>query len=78
MLEIFALVILFVLAATLACGAIFLAMLPGQIARKRKHPQSEAIAVCGWWGLLTLGLLFPIAFIWAYTNVATCQKEEQA
>ena len=24
--------------------------------------------MCGWWGAITLGILSPIAFIWAYTN----------
>ena len=41
---------------------------PGRIARKRNHPQAEAINVCGWWGAITLGILSPLAFIWAYTR----------
>jgi len=45
-----------------------LAMLPGQIARKRNHPQADAINVMGWWGALTLGILAPIAWVWAYTR----------
>jgi len=43
-------------------------MLPGKIARRRDHPQADAINVCGWWGAITMGLLMPLAFIWAYTN----------
>ncbi len=66
--DIFALIVLLVLvAAALALWAL-LGMYPGKIARARNHPQAEAIAVCGWWGAITLGILTPLAFIWAYTN----------
>ena len=47
---------------------VVLGMMPGRIARQRKHPQADAINVCGWWGLITLGVLLPLAWIWAYTN----------
>jgi hypothetical protein len=67
-LDVFALFILFVLAAAAVAVWIILGMLPGRIARQRKHPQADAIAICGWWGAITLGLLMPIAFIWAYTD----------
>ena len=67
MLDFFALVVLIVVAATLGAAAVIIAMLPGQIAKKRQHPQTEAIAICGWFGLLTLGILLPLAYIWAYT-----------
>ena len=67
MLDLFALVVLIVVAATLGAAAVIIAMLPGQIAKKRQHPQAEAIAICGWFGLLTLGILLPLAYIWAYT-----------
>ena len=67
-LDIFALIILLVLVVTgLGIWAI-LGMYPGKIARQRNHPQAAAINVCGWWGAITMGLLTPIAFIWAYTN----------
>lgn len=45
-----------------------LAILPGRIARQRGHPQADAINVCGWMGALTMGILAPLAFIWAYTR----------
>ena len=67
-LDIFALIILGVLLLSLVSIWVVLAMLPGRIARQRNHPQAEAINVCGWWGALTLGLLMPVAYIWAYTN----------
>jgi hypothetical protein len=43
-------------------------MYPGKIAQQRNHPQADAINVCGWWGAITMGILSPLAFIWAYTN----------
>ena len=49
-----------------------MAMLPGKIARKRKHPQAEAISVAGWLGLLmTLGVLWALAVVWAHTLPAS-------
>ena len=68
MLEIFALIVLIVLIAAAVAIWVALGILPGRIARSRNHPQSDAIAVCGWCGVLTLGLLCPLAFIWAYTT----------
>ena len=69
--DIFALIILLVLLLTAVAVWAVLGMYPGKIARGRNHPQAEAIAVCGWWGVITLGLLLPIAWIWAYTKTAT-------
>jgi len=43
--------------------------LPGKIAERRNHPQAKAINVASWVSLLTLGLLWPIAFVWAFTEV---------
>ncbi len=68
-LDVFALIVLLVLAATIIGGALFLGYLPGRVAKDRSHPQADAIAVCGWIGLLTGGLLLPVAFVWAYLNV---------
>ena len=45
---------------------IFLGQLPGRLARRREHPQAAAITVTSWLGLATLGLLWPIALIWAF------------
>src|ERR1700744_3040524 len=59
------LVILFVLPVLVAYVIYRLGGLPGAIARARNHPQADAIAICGWMGILTL-VLWPIALIWAY------------
>lgn len=44
-----------------------LAILPGQIARRRGHPQAEAINVCGIVGIFTLFFWF-VALVWAFTS----------
>lgn len=65
-LDLFALFVLLVLAATAVGGVVLLGYLPGRIAHSRNHPQADAVAVCGWFGLLSAGLLLPLAYVWAY------------
>jgi Kef-type K+ transport system membrane component KefB len=67
-LDIFALVVLIVLVVVALAVWAMLGMYPGKIAKQRNHPQAEAIAVCGWWGAITLGILTPLAYIWAYSK----------
>ena len=69
-LDIFVFIVMAVLLAAIAFIAVKLGALPGKIARSRNHPQAEAINVCAWLGLITLGLAWPIALIWAYTRPA--------
>jgi hypothetical protein len=64
-LRIVVLVFLFIFGLLLLGMTIFIAMLPGKIAKGRSHPQAEAIAVCGWIGLPT-GILWAIALVWAF------------
>jgi hypothetical protein len=45
-----------------------LGKLPGQLAQKWNHPQAGAINAMSCIGIATGGLLWPIAFIWAFTN----------
>ena len=40
--------------------------LPGRIARQRRHRQAEAIRIMGWLGLLTGGIVWAVALVWAY------------
>jgi len=81
-LSIFALVILLVLLAVGIGVWVLLGMMPGRIAKSRNHPQAEAINVCGWMGAITMGLLSPLAYIWAYTKpnagVITSQPDQRA
>ena len=66
--SIFALVILIILLVAAIVVWAILAVLPGRIARSRNHSRADAVAVCGYWGAITLGLLMPVAFIWAYAE----------
>ena len=77
-LDIFALIVLLVLVGAVVAIWVILGMLPGRIARARNHPQADAINMCGWWGVLTMGILLPLAFIWAYTNPAVKPSSEAA
>lgn len=65
-LDIFALFILAVLAIAVVVLIGVLGALPGRIARRRRHPQADAVAVGGWLGLLFFGVLWPLVMIWAY------------
>ena len=67
-LNIFALVILIVLVAAVLVIAAMIGAAPGRIARERNHPQAEAINVCGWLGLITLGIPWIVAMVWAYAK----------
>ena len=42
--------------------------LPGQLAHKWGHPQAAAINAMSWIGVATGGVLWPVAFIWAFTT----------
>ncbi|MET0658842.1 MAG: DUF3302 domain-containing protein, partial [Steroidobacteraceae bacterium] len=48
MLDVFAWIVLIVLVACTVAVVIYLAMLPGMIARQRKHPWASAVNVGGW------------------------------
>ncbi len=67
-LKILALVILIVLVAAVLGLAALIGAAPGRIARDRDHPQAEAINVCGWLGLITLGVPWIVAMVWAYAK----------
>ena len=70
-LDLFALFVLLILFATSIAAWVILGMLPGRIALSRNHPQAEAINICGWFGAITMGILSPAAYIWAYTKPIT-------
>ena len=55
--------VLFAVAVVLV---IFVGGLPGKVARRRNHPHANAITAAGWISLITLGALWPIAFVWAF------------
>ena len=67
-LDIFALVVMGVLVAFVILLVVKIGPIPGNIAKKRGHPQADAIGALGWIGVITLGLAWPIALVWAYTR----------
>lgn len=69
-LRLLVLVFLLVFAVLVVALIVFMAILPGQIAKSRSHPQAEAIAICGWVGLPT-GILWAIALVWAFIRPST-------
>jgi len=68
--DIIAFVVLAVLPVAAVVIVVTLGSLPGQIARKRGHPQAAAITAAGWLGLVTGGVIWPLALIWAFLRPA--------
>ncbi len=68
-LDIFAWIVLIVLLASTVFVIVFMAMLPGMIAKSRNHPWATAVQVAGWVTLFFGFLLWPLAVIWAYVDV---------
>jgi hypothetical protein len=65
-LDIFALIVILLLLAVVIWLVVLLGSWPGNIARKRNHPQAEAITALGWIGIITLGASWLVAIVWAY------------
>jgi hypothetical protein len=70
-LDAFAFVIFAVLIAVAVIIIVSLGQLPGRLAREWGHPQASAINAASWIGIATGGLLWPLAFIWAFTVPST-------
>src|SRR5262245_29176261 len=68
-LDLFAWIVLILLAAIIVAVFVALGMLPGYIARKRNHPWAEAVAVGGWVTLIFGFVFWPLVLIWAYVDV---------
>ncbi len=65
-LDIFALVVMLLLLGVVIWLVVLLGNMPGEIARKRNHPQTAAITALGWIGLITMGIGWFVAIVWAY------------
>jgi len=61
LLDVFVFVVLAVIIAAIAFIVVKLGGLPGKIAKSRSHPKADAINVCAWLGLITLGVVWPIS-----------------
>jgi H+/Cl- antiporter ClcA len=73
-LDVVALIILAIVVVAVVALVVALAIVPGRIAQRRQHPQTEAIRVTGYLGIL-FAPLWIIAFIWAYTRSGTSEVE---
>ena len=71
MLEYFALGLLLLSITALFYIFIFIHDLPHLIAKKRNHPQQEAIHYACWLSLFTLHAIWPLVFLWAVSNKST-------
>ena len=68
MIQAFSLMVIVVLVVAAIWMVLALAMWPGKVARRRRHPYAEAVELAGWLGILVGGLLWPFALIWAYST----------
>ena len=74
-LDIFSLIVMSILVAVVIWFVVLLGPMPGKIAKDRGHPQADAIKVLGWIGVITLGLAWPFALVWAYIRSAEPNAE---
>jgi len=65
-LNIAALVVLIIVTGCVIYMLVLLGGLPGRIAVQRGHRQADAIRIMGWLGLLTGGIVWAVALVWAY------------
>ena len=73
-LDAFAFVVFAVLIFVGVVIVVNLGKLPGRLAHKWNHPQASAINVMSWIGIATGGLLWPVAFIWAFTTPVSARS----
>lgn len=76
--DIFAWIVLVVLIACTVAVVVFMAMLPGIVARRRHHPWVQAVTIAGWVTLFFGFVLWPIAMIWAYVDIPEVHGGEVA
>jgi hypothetical protein len=61
-------IILFILITIAALVFIEIAGMPGRDAKRRNHPEADAINILGWLGLPMGGIGWLLAMIWARTS----------
>jgi CBS domain containing-hemolysin-like protein len=66
--EVLAWVVLIVAPIVVIVGFLFIHILPEKLAEKRRHPQLAAIKTLCFLSLAFGGLLWPLAWLWAFTK----------
>ena len=64
-LDYFALVMVFFVVIVIFYAIIAIHDIPYEMAKRRNHPQQDAIHVAGWVSLFTLHVIWPFLWIWA-------------
>ena len=77
LLDLAAWAVLLVLILSIVAVVVFLAMLPGTIAKQRNHPWAQAVTVAGWVTLFLGFALWPVVLIWAYVDVPAPNRAEE-
>jgi hypothetical protein len=78
LLDLFAWLVLILLVLSTVAVVVFLARLPGSIAKSRNHPWAQAVTVAGWVTLFLGFALWPVALIWAYVDFPAAQPKGTA
>jgi uncharacterized protein DUF3302 len=78
MLDIFAWIVMLVLAASAIAVFCVAGALPGIVAKGRNHPWASAVRAAGWITLLCGFVLWPVVLIWAFVDVPAARKPEAA
>jgi hypothetical protein len=76
MIDIFAWIVLIILAASAVAMFFIAGALPGHIAKSRHHPWAQAVTVAGWVTLICGFALWPIVLIWAFVDVPAPRQGE--
>ena len=63
--DLFTWFVLLVVIATAVVVFVVLGVLPGKVARQRRHPQAEAINVASWLALIFGFAAWPFAMVWS-------------
>jgi multidrug efflux pump subunit AcrA (membrane-fusion protein) len=74
-LDLFAWMVPIVLVANTIFVVVFLAILPGRIAKRRNHPWAQAVTVAGWVTLFLGFALWPVALIWGLCRYSGAADE---
>jgi hypothetical protein len=76
MLDVFAWIVLLVLAGSTIAVICIAGALPGMIARARNHPWADAVRLAGWVFLFLGFALWPVVLIWACVDVPARRAPE--